>query len=104
MRVEICTGCHAYGGSEESFGAWLKLLEERFDIGYFGGVGRGVEVEFASCLSHCNQGFSVAVEGEVLVLADPADFALLLARLERRSVGGLGPDGNLGHPLIGKAE
>jgi predicted metal-binding protein len=81
MRVEICTGCHANTGGEESFGDWLKLLEERFGIGYFGGVGRGLEVEFVACLSHCNQGFSLAVEGEVLVLADPADFDALLARL-----------------------
>ncbi|WP_027892823.1 hypothetical protein [Calidithermus chliarophilus] len=83
MRLEICTGCHARTGSEESFNAWVKLLEERFGIGYFGGAGRGLEVEFVACLSHCDQGFSVAVEGDVVVLDDPADFAALAQRLER---------------------
>lgn len=81
MRLEVCTGCHARDG-ERDFPAWLKLLEERFGIGYFGGFGSGLEVDFVACLAHCNQGYSVAVEGEVLVLDNPEDFQHLLGRIQ----------------------
>lgn len=81
MRLEICTGCHAREG-ERDFAGWVKCLEARFGIGYFGGVGKGLEVEFVTCLNHCEQGFSVAVEGDVLVLDNSEDFERLLARVE----------------------
>ncbi|MDX2007380.1 MAG: hypothetical protein SFU83_19255 [Meiothermus sp.] len=82
MRLEICTGCHAREGELE-FAAWLAMLERKFGIGYFGGSGGGLEVEFVTCLSHCERGYSVAVEDEVLVLGDSEEFELLLGRLER---------------------
>ena len=46
-------------------------------------AGKGVEVEFVSCLSHCEQGFAVALEDEVLVLQSAEDFAAFLERVER---------------------
>jgi predicted metal-binding protein len=82
MRLSICTGCHAREG-EKHFVGWLELLQSRLGIGYFGGVGRGIEVEFVACLSHCEQGFAVAVEEEVLLLNKAEDFAVLLERLKR---------------------
>jgi NADH:ubiquinone oxidoreductase subunit E len=82
MRLAICTGCHAREG-EKHFAGWLELLQSRLGIGYFGGEGKGIEVEFATCLSHCEQGFAAAVEDEVLVLQTAEDFAALLERLER---------------------
>jgi len=82
MRLAICTGCHAREG-EKHFAGWLELLQSRLGIGYFGGEGKGVEVEFVACLSHCEQGFAVAVEDEVLVLQTAEDFAALLERLKR---------------------
>jgi predicted metal-binding protein len=82
MQLQICTGCHAREG-ERKFAAWLNQLETRFGIGYFGGEGGGLEVEFVTCLSHCEQGFSVAVEGYVLVLDKAEDFEHLLGRMQR---------------------
>ncbi len=82
LRLAICTGCHAREG-EKYFASWLELLQSRLGVGYFGGMGKGVEVEFVSCLSHCEQGFAVAVEDEVLVLKSAEDFAALLERVER---------------------
>lgn len=82
MRLEVCTGCHAREG-EQDFPAWLKSLEDTFGIGYFGGFGGGLEVEFVTCLSHCDQGYSVAVEGDVLGLNNPEDFQHLLGRIQR---------------------
>ncbi|WP_337867957.1 hypothetical protein [Meiothermus sp.] len=82
MRLAICTGCHAREG-EKHFAGWLELLQSHLGIGYFGGEGQGIEVEFVSCLSHCEQGFAVSVEDEVLVLENAEDFAVLLERLKR---------------------
>ncbi len=82
MRLAICTGCHAREG-EKYFAGWLELLESRLGVGFFGGVGKGIEVELVSCLSHCEQGFSVAVEDDVLVLENAEDFAAFLERVER---------------------
>jgi len=77
LRLEICTGCHAREG-EKHFAGWLELLESRLGVGYWGGTGKVLEVEFVPCLSHCGQGFAVAVEGEVLVL-ETEDFPALQA-------------------------
>ncbi|GIW38398.1 MAG: hypothetical protein KatS3mg074_796 [Meiothermus sp.] len=82
LRLAICTGCHAREG-EKYFASWLELLQSRLGVGYFGGVGKSLEVEFVSCLSHCEQGFAVAVEDEVLVLQSAEDFAAFLERVER---------------------
>ncbi len=82
MRLDICTGCHAREG-ERDFADWAKLLETRFGIGYFGGEGGGLEVEYVTCLNHCDQGFSVAVEDDVMVLDGTEDFEGLVGRLER---------------------
>ncbi len=82
MRLEICTGCHARE-HEKYFAGWLEQLESRLGVGFFGGEGKGIEVEFVPCLSHCEQGFAVAVEGEVLVLDNAENFPGLLQRLER---------------------
>ncbi|GIW24526.1 hypothetical protein [Meiothermus sp.] len=81
LRLAICTGCHAREG-EQHFSSWLEQLQSRLGVGYFGGVGKGLEVEFVSCLSHCEQGFAVAVEDEVLVL-NAEDFAAFLQRVAR---------------------
>jgi predicted metal-binding protein len=82
VRLEVCTGCHSRAGEKE-FPAWLEQLEQKFGIGYFGGEGNGLEVEFVTCLSHCDQGFSVAVEDDVMVLGDTEEFEHLLGRLLR---------------------
>lgn len=82
MRLAICTGCHAREG-ERHFAGWLLLLQSRLGVGYFGGEGQGIEVEFVSCLSHCERDFAVAVEDEVLMLESTEDFADLLERLKR---------------------
>lgn len=91
MRLAICTGCHAREG-EKHFAGWLERLQSCLGVGYFGGVGQGVEVEFVPCLSSCEKGFAVAVEDEVLLLENTEDFATFLERLKRvASVGGLDP-------------
>lgn len=82
MRLAICTGCHAREG-EKYFAGWLERLQSGLGVGYFGGKGQGVEVDFVSCLSHCEQGFAVSVEEEVLVLENAEDFAAFLERLKR---------------------
>ncbi|GIW34985.1 hypothetical protein [Meiothermus sp.] len=82
LRLAICTGCHAREG-EKYFASWLELLQSHLGIGYFGGVGKGLEVEFVSCLSHCGQGFAVAVGDEVQVLQSAEYFAAFLERVER---------------------
>lgn len=86
MRLEICTGCHAREG-ERHFAEWAKWLEAQFGVGYFGSEGGGLEVEYATCLNHCQQGFTVAIEGDVLVLDNPQDFEVLLSRLKRVASG-----------------
>jgi|DewCreStandDraft_2_1066082.scaffolds.fasta_scaffold10683_3 predicted metal-binding protein len=82
MRLAICTGCHARE-DEKHFAGWIELLQSRLGVGYFGGEGQGIEVDFVSCLSHCEQGFALTVEDEVLVLENAEDFAAFLERLER---------------------
>lgn len=82
LRLAICTGCHAREG-EKYFASWLLELQSRLGVGYFGGVGKGVVVEFVSCLSHCEQGFAVAVEDQILVLHNAEDFEAFLERVER---------------------
>lgn len=82
MRVEFCTGCHARG-NEEGFERLMEALERRLGIGYFGGFSRDhrLEVDFVPCLDHCNQGYSVSLDGEVLVLPDEASLLALVDRL-----------------------
>lgn len=82
MHLAICTGCHAREG-EKYFAGWLERLQSGLGVGYFGGAGQGIEVEFVPCLSSCEQGFAMAVEDEVLVLENAGDFAAFLERLKR---------------------
>lgn len=77
LHLAICTGWHEREG-EKYFASWLELLQSHLDIGYFSGVGKGLEVEFVSCLSLCEQGFALAVEDEALVLQSAEDFAAFL--------------------------
>lgn len=82
VRVEICTGCHARN-HEEGFEDVLAALEEHLGVGYFGGFSRdySLEVDFVSCLDHCNQGFSIALDGETIVLRSPQEQAELIRQL-----------------------
>lgn len=78
MHLTICTDGHAREG-EKHFAGWLELPQSHLGIGYFGGTGQGIEVEFEPCLFHCEQGFAVSVEDEVLEKAE--DFVAFLDRL-----------------------
>ncbi|MCL4455739.1 MAG: hypothetical protein M1369_02680 [Deinococcus sp.] len=85
MRLEVCSGCHLSPSGEEGFASLLSLLQEKFSIGYFGGKSpmTDLEVEFVPCLDHCGKGFSVAVEGDVLVLSNLEDFEVLFERVSK---------------------